>query len=109
MERGSGCFCAPHLPDLGVNLFNFGFEHSINEMRELCGPTVALLGNLPPRDVLAGKRPEEVVVAAQKMVETVQDSRGVIFSCGGGMPQNVSTEQIEAFCQGVWGRVGKKR
>jgi len=98
-----GLVCAPHLADLGVNLFNFGFEHGIDEMRELCGPSVALLGNLPPRDVLAGKPADEVCVEARKMVEGVKSRDGVLFSCGGGMPQNVSTEQIEAFCAGVLG------
>ncbi len=98
-----GLVCAPHLADLGVNLFNFGFEHGIDEMRELCGPSVALLGNLPPRDVLAGKSPDEVQVAAGEMANGVANSAGVLFSCGGGMPQNVSTEQIKAFCEGVQG------
>ena len=97
----AGLVCAPHLADLGVNLFNFGFEHGINQMRELCGPSVALLGNLPPRDVLAGKSPDEIRTAAHDMVAGVSDRRGVIFSCGGGMPQDVSSEQIEAFCEGV--------
>jgi uroporphyrinogen decarboxylase len=89
------------LADLGVNLFNFGFEHGIDEMRELCGPSVALLGNLPPRDVLAGKSPDEVCKEARRMVDGVADRAGVIFSCGGGMPQNVSSEQVRAFCEGV--------
>ena len=96
-----GLVCAPHLADLGVNLFNFGFEHGIDEMRELCGPSVALLGNLPPRDVLAGKSPDEVCKEARRMVDGVADRAGVIFSCGGGMPQNVSSEQVRAFCEGV--------
>jgi uroporphyrinogen decarboxylase len=93
--------CAPHLADLGVNLFNFSFEHGLDEMRELCGPSVALLGNLPPRDVLAGKSPDEVRQEAQKMVADVNNRAGLLFSCGGGMPQDVTSEQIRAFCEGV--------
>ena len=96
-----GLVCAPHLADLGVNLFNFGFEHGIDEMRELCGPSVALLGNLPPRDVLASKSPDEVRVEARKMVEEVKSTDGVLFSCGGGMPMGVSSEQVSAFYEGV--------
>lgn len=98
-----GLVCASHLADLGVNLFNFGFEHGIDEMRELCGPSVALLGNLPPRDVLADKSADEVRAEAARMVAGVKDSAGVLYSCGGGMPQSVSTEQIRAFCEGVRG------
>ena len=48
-----GLVSAPYLTEMGVNFINFSFEHSMNEMRELAGPHVAQLGNIPPRDVLA--------------------------------------------------------
>ena len=96
-----GLVCAPHLADMGINLFNFSFEHSMNEMRALCGETVALLGNLPPRDVLAGASPDGVREQTAQMVRELQDRRRIVYSCGRRMPQGVSTEQVQAFIGGV--------
>ena len=96
-----GLTCAPFLKEIGINLFNFAFDHSINEIRELAGPEVALLGNLPPRDVLSAGTPEEVYAKTQEMIRNVTDRSRMIWSCGGGMPQNVSTENIRAFLAAV--------
>ncbi len=96
-----GLISTPFLKEIGVNLFNFSFEHSINEIRELAGPEVALLGNLPPRDVLMNETPEEVKIQTEKMWNEVQDKKGIIWSCGGGIPQNVSTENMKAFIETI--------
>ncbi len=92
-----GLISTPYLKEMGVNLFNFSFEHSMKEIRELAGNEVALIGNLPPRDVLAAGTPEQVRSETRKMVEEFGDTNRVIWSCGGGMPQNVSTTNILAF------------
>lgn len=96
-----GLVCAPYLEKMGVNLFNFAFEHSINQMRDLTGDKVALLGNLPPRDVLAQGTPGEVTEKTIDMYRSVHDKSRIIWSCGGGMPQDVSTENIRAFLKGI--------
>ena len=96
-----GLISTPFLSEVGVNVFNFSFEHSINEIRELAGPNIALLGNLPPRDVLAALSPEKVANLTQKMWNEVDDKSRIIWSCGGGMPQNVSTENIHAFIKTI--------
>ena len=92
-----GKVCAPHLPEIGVNLFNFAFEHSLAEMREWTGGQVALLGNIPPRDVLAAGTPEQVAQCVTDTLAPLDDTAGIILSCGGGMPPGVSTENIQAF------------
>lgn len=92
-----GLISTPYLKEMGVNLFNFSFEHSMKEIRELAGPEVALIGNLPPRDVLAAGTSEQVREETRKMVLDFGDPKRVIWSCGGGMPQDVSTENIKAF------------
>ncbi|MBN1346731.1 MAG: uroporphyrinogen decarboxylase [Phycisphaerae bacterium] len=92
-----GLICAKHLVDIGVNLFNFGFEHGLAEMKALTGGAVALLGNIPPRDVLAQGTPDEVRDAVRASIESVEDKSRIILSCGGGMPPGVSTENVEAF------------
>ena len=92
-----GRVCAPHLGDIGVNLFNFSFEHSMSEMRQWAGNEVALLGNIPPRDVLARGTPADVHRAVRQLLNDLPDRRGVILSCGGGTPPGVTSENIEAM------------
>jgi uroporphyrinogen-III decarboxylase len=92
-----GLVSTPYLKEMGVNLFNFSFEHTMKEIRELAGSDVALIGNLPPRDVLASCTPEQVRNETRKMVLEFGDKNRVIWSCGGGMPPNVTTENIIAF------------
>jgi len=96
----NGLSCAPQLAGMGVNLFNFGFDHPIDEMRALAGPEVALLGNIPPRDVLAAGTPDDVrrEVAALKR-RLGGDPMRVMFSCGGGLPPGVPTANLKAFLE----------
>jgi uroporphyrinogen decarboxylase len=93
----AGLVCAPYLPQIGVNLFNFSFLHTLTEMKELAGNAVTLLGNIPPRDVLAAGTPEQVRNSVKAALDSVSDRSRIILSCGGGMPPDVSTENIEAF------------
>jgi len=93
----NGLVSTPFLSEMGVNLFNFSFEHSIDEIRQLAGEEVALLGNIPPRDVLAAGSPEMVREKTIEMVSGTQVRSRIIWSCGGGMPQDVSTENIRMF------------
>ncbi len=99
-----GLVCAPYLDEIGVNIFNFSFEHSIAQMRELTGDSVVLLGNIPPRDVLANGSPEEVRESVVEMMESAPDTTRVIWSCGGGMPPDVPTENIQAFISATKGQ-----
>ncbi len=92
-----GLVCAPFLPEIGVNLFNFAFEHSLGEMKQLTNDKVTLLGNIPPRDVLAQGTPEDVATSVKATLESVEDRSRIILSCGGGVPSDVSTENLKAF------------
>ena len=92
-----GLITAKHLEDIGVNLFNFSFEHSISEIKTLTNNQITLLGNIPPRDVLAQKSVDDVKEETKSMMESVDDHSKIIWSCGGGMPQDVKTENIKAF------------
>ena len=97
----NGLVCAPYLKEAGINLFNFGFEHPIAEMKELVGKSVTLLGNIPPRDVLAQGTAEEVKISVFEMMNSVNQKSEIIWSCGGGMPQDVTTENINSFITSV--------
>lgn len=88
---------APFLPDIGVNLFNMGFDISLNELKRLTRNKVVLLGNIPPRDVLADGSPALVEKATTELLSSLEDPTKVIMSCGGGMPPGVKSENIAAL------------
>ncbi len=92
---------APFLPEIGVNLFNMGFDITLNELKQLTQNKVTLLGNIPPRDVLASGNAAQVTEVTMNLVSSLQDKSRVIFSCGGGMPPGVSSENIMAFIHAV--------
>lgn len=96
-----GLITAKNLPELGVNMFNFSFNHSMAEIRNLAGPEVILVGNIPPRDVLAAGTPDQVDAAVKKAFDEIRSRDRIIWSAGGGMPQGVNNENITAFAEAV--------
>ena len=99
-----GLMTAKYLKQLGVNLFNFSFEHSYQEIWDRAGREVTLLGNIPPRDVLANGSPEDVARSVHETLDAVDDPRYVVLSAGGGAPPGVSEANIEAMCRAAWER-----
>jgi uroporphyrinogen decarboxylase len=93
--------CAPFLPEIGVNLLNFGIQHTLNEMKAWTGGQIALVGNIPPRDVLAQGTPDQVAKAVENLLNDTKDRSRLVVSCGGGMPPGTSTQNIEAFLSAV--------
>jgi uroporphyrinogen decarboxylase len=87
--------------DAGINLFNPGVHHTLNELKAMSGNRLAILGGLPPRDVLARGTPAEVRAAVRKLLAETKDHSKLILSCNGGMPPGVSTENIRAFIEAV--------
>ncbi|MHC4156657.1 MAG: uroporphyrinogen decarboxylase family protein [Planctomycetota bacterium] len=97
----TGLVCASHLAEIGVNLFNFSFEHSLAEMKELTNNKVTLLGNIPPREVLADGTPEDVRQSVRAAIDSVTDRTRIVLSCGGGMPPGVPSQNINALLSAV--------
>ena len=92
---------APFLPEMGVNLFNMGFDIHLSKLKEMTDNSVTMLGNIPPRDVLAKGTPEDASNAVNELIDSLEDRSRVIMSCGGGMPPHVSSENIQAFVDTV--------
>jgi uroporphyrinogen-III decarboxylase len=93
--------CAPCLPGLGINLLNFGPQHTLDEMRRWTGNAVTLVGNIPPRDVLAAGTPSDVARAVTEMLTATSDTTRLVVSCGGGMPPGAPSANIEALVAAV--------
>jgi uroporphyrinogen decarboxylase len=86
--------------DAGINLYNPGIQTSLTEMRRLSNNRLTILGNVPPRDVLAKGTPDDVRAAVKKLKAEAGDGSRLILSCAGGMPMGVSTENIRAMLEG---------
>lgn len=94
--------CAKSLryyPDIGINLYNPGIFNTLSELRAMSGNRLTILGNIPPRDVLAKGTPAEVGEAVGKLLAEATDRSRLILSCAGGMPPGVTTANIRAFIQ----------
>jgi uroporphyrinogen decarboxylase len=96
-----GLITAGHLNEMGVNVFNFSFNHSLGEIRAIAGDDIILVGNIPPRDVLAGGTSDQVVDAVRKASGEIINHDRIVWSVGGGMPQDVKNENINAFIETV--------
>jgi uroporphyrinogen-III decarboxylase len=93
--------CAPVLSDAGINLLNFGFQHTLTDMKKWTENKIALVGNIHPRDVLAAGTPADVTNCVADMLKALDDRSRLIVSCGGGMPPGAPTENIRALISAV--------
>ncbi len=96
-----GRVCSQHMADIGVNMFNFSFNHSLADMKSWTDNKVVLVGNVPPRDVLALGTPEDVEKSVKLAFDGVEDKSRIIVSCGGGMADGVSSDNIKTFLDTV--------
>jgi uroporphyrinogen-III decarboxylase len=96
-----GLVCARYLDDMGINLFNFSYNHSMAEMRQVAGNKVTLLGNIPPLDILVNATEQDVKKSVHEAMDSIMDHSRIIWSCGGGMPPNVSSASIRAFLSAI--------
>lgn len=97
----SGLITAKYLKAMSVHLYNFSSDHGLDEMRELAGNEITLLGNLPPRDILADGTPEQVLQAVEKSFGHIKRRSHLIVSCGGGVPPGVSSRNLQACLDAV--------
>jgi uroporphyrinogen-III decarboxylase len=88
-----------YYPEIGINLYNPGIFNTLTELRAMSGNRLTILGNIPPRDVLAKGTPAEVRAAVKKLRTEAADSSRLLLSCAGGMPPGVSTENLRAFIE----------
>ena len=86
-----------YYPDLGINLYNPGTHMSVKEIIEATNRKLTVLGNVPPRDILASGSKEDVVGNVKEIIENTPELNRLMLSCGGGMPPAVSSENILAF------------
>lgn len=86
-----------YYPEIGINLYNPGTHMSMKDLIDATGNKTTILGNIPPRDVLAAGGIPEIQQAVKNLLSDTPDKTRLMISCGGGMPPGVSTEHIQAF------------
>ena len=91
----------PHLIEpmstLGFDVFNFSHELDIAVVQAKL-PGVALMGNVPPRDVMALGTPDQVAAWAQECIRKT-GGRRLILSAGGGVSPGTPPEAVDALTQ----------
>jgi len=87
------------LRDLGIHIFNFTHLQPLAKVRELVGPDICLLGNVPPLEVLAQGTPEQVRQAVRECLHQHPVCKGLILSAGGGTSPGTPAGNIHALVQ----------
>ena len=91
----------PHIADLGVNLFNFSFQADLGEAARLLGSKVAILGNLPPLELLTRGTPDEIAKAVNAQLESKPEHCRLMLSAGGGASPGMPKENLRAMLEAL--------
>ena len=87
----------PHIADLGVNLFNFSYRAELGEAARLLGPQVAILGNLPPLELLTRGAAEEIAAAVYEQLAEKPAGCRLMLSAGGGASPGMPGENLRVM------------
>lgn len=87
------------LREIPVDIFNFTHLQPLRRARELCGPEICLMGNLPPLDVLAQGTPEQVAEAVRAAREDIGEPRRWLLSAGGGVSPGTPGYNLHALME----------
>lgn len=85
-----------YLRDWPVNIFNFSHKIDISIARELVGPDICLMGNVPPLEILLNGNPEAVRDATKTCIQKHPET-GLLLSVGGGTSPGTPGENIRAL------------
>lgn len=88
-----------YLRELGIHIFNFTHLQPLGKVRQLVGPDICLMGNVPPLDVLAKGAPVLVADKARECLESHPEGRGLILSAGGGVSPGTPGDNIRALSE----------
>jgi len=97
------------IPDIGMDIFNFGPEVNIEEIKRKIGDKVCLLGNVPPieiagvsaRNTLQKGKVEDVDRICKYLIETGKPGGGYMLTTGSGMAAGTPLENIETMVKAV--------
>lgn len=93
----------PHLlapmANLGFDVFNFSHAIDIADAQTRM-PGIALMGNVPPLDIMVRSTPDQVTAWARECVRKT-DGHKLILSAGGGVSPGTPAEAIDALVAAI--------
>ncbi len=87
------------LNDLGIHLFNFTHLQPLHKVRELVGPDICLMGNVPPLDMLCKGTPDEVRRYTRESLQLHPERTRLLVSAGGGTSPGTPMANIDAMLE----------
>ena len=104
------------IPEVGMDIFNFGSEVNIKEIKSKIGDRVCLLGNIPaidianisPSNTLQKGTVENIDRICKHLIETGRPGGGYMLTSGSGMAAGTPLKNIEAMIK-AGGRYGRYR
>jgi len=87
------------LATIGMDLFNFSHEITVERARELLGAEIVLMGNVPPLDVLVRGTVDEVRASTEKLIESARRFGPLLVSPGGGVSPGTPIENLQALAE----------
>ena len=93
------------IPEIGMDIFNFGPEINIEKIKSKIGDRVCLLGNMspinigetPPSNTLQKGTVEDIDRTCKQIIETGKPGGGYILTTGSGMARETPAKNIEAM------------
>lgn len=85
-----------YLQEWPVDIFNFSHKIDITKARELVGPDICLMGNVPPLDILVYGSTDDVRDAVKSCIRN-HPQTGLMLSVGGGTSPGTPRENILAL------------
>jgi uroporphyrinogen decarboxylase len=89
------------ITDVGMDVFNFGPEMDVVQVKKAIGDRVCLLGNIDPLHVVLPESPEVVEKEAKRIIEAAKPGGGFIMTMGSGTARGTSSENIDAIKRAV--------
>jgi uroporphyrinogen-III decarboxylase len=86
-----------YVSELGAQIFNFTHLQPLAKVRDLVGPSLCLMGNVAPLDVLVRETPEAVALAARDCLSSHANRPGLILSAGGGTSPGTPAANLHAL------------
>jgi len=97
------------ITEIGMDVFNFGPEIDIKEIKDKIGDKVCLLGNIPSTDIvkipaantLQKGTVEDIYRVCKQLIEIGKPGGGYLLTTGSGMTAGTPLENIEAMIESV--------
>lgn len=86
-----------NMKSLDMDVFNFSHELDFAKVREAGRGNWALMGNIPPVDVLSRGSSEDVKNSLREMKKTINSPEGIIVSAGGGVAPDTPVGNIKTL------------